>query len=239
MASVFDAIGPTSAGKTGGSPTPNTWTHTITGTNNTAVVFASLDNITHTTVTACSFGGASMTEIGRQVSGGSPNDVGFLVAFALAGVTAGANTVSFSWTDPGAVLVTGGSISASGSNGVGTAVLGSGNGGGGGTTSGTITVPSTTSGNLIAAGVAAGSDNVIFTAGTSRWETATSGGGAAGSNGGASIVSGGGNATISWTMAQDFYASIAVEFLAAGGAPPVAKPPVLITQEAVNRSSLW
>lgn len=239
MASTFDAIGPSSAGHDGGTPSPNTWSHVVTGTNNTLIVFASLDNVALSIPVTCTFGGTSMTEIGRLESGNIGAGVGFAIAFKLLSVAAGSNTVSLAWTTGSSILVTAGSLSATGAGDVGTAVMTANNGGGGGVSSGTVTVPSTTSGNLVVAGITSGSDNVAGTTGTLRWTTATSGSGAAGASAAMSTVSAGGNATIAWTQATDWNAYIAFEITAAGGVTPTPQPPIIVNKEAIRRSYFW
>lgn len=172
---------------------------------------------------SCTYGGMAMTLLQSADSGSATTNDGFIALFGLANPPCGSNTVSV--TGLQAVdLTTGGSISFSGAVSLGTInVAYSGTAGpasNGGYTSGGITVPSTTYGNLVAVFVGDGSgfgdDGTPFDSpAVTQWTDISDGlgalGGACGHQGAATSRSTGSAVTVSWSQVADWYAAIAVE----------------------------
>ena len=99
--------------------------------------------------------------------------------------------------------------------------------GGSSASSGTVSVPSTTSGNPVAAFLTNGSGSTVFTTGTSQWVFNSANNGGAGAFAMATETSAGGTASVAWTQASDFYAAQAFEILPASS-PPAHTPNLLM-----------
>lgn len=107
----FDAVGPSSAGAGGASPTsPLTWSHTCTGTNQLLVVGVAMGHGSGTPTVTATYNSVSMTQVGTVQSDQSTTGDAWL--FALVNPTTGTNTVSVSWSGGGAAdAIEAGSIS--------------------------------------------------------------------------------------------------------------------------------
>ena len=223
MAVAFDAVGPSASG-TNSTTSPLTWSHTCGASATVLLVGVSVDPVlTDTLITvAVTYNGVTMTSLERWESGGAAEDVGFEQVFYLESPPTGtAHTVSVAVTGATFDLITGGSVSFSGSTALSAATTS--DSGGAGTGTGSIAVPTTSANNMVIAFVCNGSSfsATPFTAGTERFVTATvDGDGAAANSAAATIAATGSNVTISWTQQTDFYAAIGVEVQAGGGSSP-------------------
>lgn len=241
MTVAFDAVGPSSAGAGNAGTSPLTWLHTC-GAGATALyvgvaVGLSPGVVSDNSITCtATFNSVSMTAMspGQSANGSAltGND-GFVKVFKLASPTTGsALTVSITVSPTTNVTsITGGSISVTGS-GTESALTQAFNAGP--VTSGSINVPSTTSGNLCLCFFTYGTvGSTTMTAGTLRYQNEQNNSSGAGSNTGATLASPGGTATISWNEASDGWAAIAFESQVAAGAKPSGPP--LGKQDLPNR----
>lgn len=222
---AFDAVGPGSSG-TQSATSPLTWSHTCGASANKLLVGISVDAASNDSgiTAAVTYNGVSMSSVRRWESGGSGHTVGFVQVFSLDNPPTGsALTVSVTLTGSGFDGITGGSISLTGAGTNGSAVTA--DSAGASATSGTISVPTTSSSSLVVVFVTNGSDTTAFTAGTSRFVNNTG----IGFSGGASFSAGatapgtGSNVSVSWTQGADFYAAVGLEVQP--GAPVTPLPP--------------
>ena len=222
MAVAFDVVGPSSSGATGGT-SPLTWSHTCAGSATALYVGVAVDAGGSDAGISLSvtYAGVTMTAKDRVESGGST--FGFVQWFKLDSPATGPNTVSVTVTGSGWDIAGGGSVSFTGSAATGTATVA--DSGGASQSSGTITLPASTSGNQVVTFICCGSDTLAFTAGTQRFATNTSGGGAAGAVGGATAAASGSAVTTTWTQASDFWGAVTFEVQAGGGGGAPAMPP--------------
>ena len=222
MAVAFDAVGPSSAGASSAT-SPLTWTHTC-GAGATALYaavavghLASSFADSAVTVTA-TYNGIAMTALsaGQSTTIASGLDTsattstGFVKVFRLASPPTGsAFTVSVTLSSAPDVL-TGGSVSVSGSGGEGTLFPASSSGAS--VTSGSVGVTGTTAGGLVAAFMATGSGGETATGGTTqRYKRDANTNSSAGNSAAETLASPGGTATMSWTQTADSFAVIAFE----------------------------
>ena len=102
---LFDAVGPSSAGQGAGATTSITWSHTCSGNNRYVIVGCS--NSSDASTTTATFGGVSMTSLGKIHSNNSTS--GYTQLFGLVNPPTGASTVVV--TSSVSASLTGGSIS--------------------------------------------------------------------------------------------------------------------------------
>lgn len=213
MALGWDAAGPSASG-TNGTTSPLTWSHTVTGSNNTLLVGVACDNDA-TTITSVTYGAAPMTGLYagsanyKHSNGGT---AGWVAVYRLWNASAGTATVTV--TLSGNATAEGGSLSFSGSDpaaGTGTpqSAVGS--------SSPTLSFTPTTSGNIVAAFLVNGAFITSATSPlTSRFINNGGGSNAGGHLAGATAPSTGSAVTTAWTADADWWAIIAVEVLAGG-----------------------
>ena len=239
MAVTFDALG---AGSHVTS-TPLTWNHTCGASANYLIVVIAVDAASSdaTATATATYNSVSMSSLQVWHSGGAGQAHGYVQMFGLASpATGSALQVSVSIGGAGTWdNAAGNSMSFIGVTAIGTPATGDGVVS---STSGSVTVPSTTSGNLIAVGVCNGSGGLAFTNGTSEWVNLDGGGtgGAAGFCSGAYNTSTGSGVTTNFTQTADFYGAVAVELLAtapasAGPALPslsMGRRPVIVVSNA-------
>lgn len=238
MAVAFDSVGPSSAG-TSSSTTPLTWTHTPSGTPTAVVIGGTSFSGASNLISAVTYGGASCSLL-SFVSAGSN---GGMAAYIKSSPAAGAQTVSETFS--GAADTIGGSMSFTGSSGNGTAVTATSTG----ASSLSVSVPSTTTGGMIAAAAAygggtgsgtfSGTNSVTvryaLNGGTSSQADNSAGGTVPSTGGGASQSAGFSN-----TAGVDDWSLVAVELLPPSGStsgPPLSpeymqRPPALIITNA-------
>lgn len=232
MAVAFDAVGPAGGAGTGGSGTPITWTH-VDGASATAI-FAGLTNFgSADSITAVTYNSVSLASQGHQDSNNIASGGGVTAFLLTTNPATGSNTVSATHT--GSNNVNAGSVSFTGSGSAGTPVKAF----AGGATSVSVSVPSTTTGGMIALTACFGSSATFSgTNGvTVRWSHNNSGLSGADNGVGGTVTSTGGGAaqTVGFSnTATDDWGLVAVELLPGGGA--TAGPPVSLW--AVNRPAL-
>lgn len=229
MAVAFDAVGPAAAlGQTATTPTTVTWAHIVTGSNTALVVFVGVGQNSGSdatkTISSVTYNAVGMTQIGTPKHT-NDSTAGYLACYGLINPTTGTNNVVVTFASAPSTAECG-SVSFTGVNqttAFGTPVVGAGN-----TTTATAAVASNTSGNIIAFGVCGGVDFAATpTSPATKRYLANFGNSSAGGNAaGATIPSTGSSVTTAWAMsAVDFWAVIAVEVLAAGGAAAVSSVP--------------
>ena len=227
MAVTFDAVGPGSSGTQSGT-SPLTWAHVCGASATLIIVDVSVDAASDDSAVsvAVTYGGQSLTSLQRWESGGAAQKVGFAQKFYLFSPPTGSNTVSVTVTGSGFDGITGGSKSYNGAALLGTVVKS--DSAGSAVTSGSIVTSTLDTDSIVDALVVTGGDTVAFTAGTSRFNNGTGSGfsGAGSFSASATAPGTGGNVTVSWTMAADFFAAIAVEVRAQAGVslPGVPRP---------------
>ena len=219
VAVTFDAVGPSSAGKTGAT-SPQTWTHTCTAGASELLVGVAVDSAADSgLVCAVTYNSVGMTSVLRWQSGGTGQTSGFVQVFRMASPPTGsAFTVSVAVTGTGTFdQISGGSISFAGSTALGTAVH-SDSAAASVTTATTGNVLSTSASNLVAGFLANGGGNTAATAGTSRFLLFGSGGAAGGASyaAGSTIPGTGGNVAVTWSQNSDWYAAIGLEVQISG-----------------------
>ena len=221
MAVAFDALGPSSSGQQSAT-TSISWTHTAGGSGSVVLVWLAAGLTSGTTFGSFSgvtYGGAAMTLLKSQESGGSGGGAGGIYCYGITAAVGGANTVSATYSSAtGLQQIIGFSASFTGAGsfnttGIGTAFNSF-------ATSGSVSATGTTSGGLVCAAVSDGSGAEAWTAGTQQWKLDVNTTSGAGNATGATLASTGGTATLTWTQTGDAYAAIAVEVLPAPPAPP-------------------
>jgi len=229
MAVAFDAVGPAAAlGQTASTPTTVTWAHIVTGSNTALVVFVGVGQDSGSdatkTISGVTYNGVAMTQIGTPKHTNNSTS-GYLACYGLINPTTGTNNVVVTFASAPSTAQCG-SVSFTGANqttAFGTPVTAAGN-----TALATAAVASNTSGNIIAFGVDGG--NTIGATPTSpatkRWLANFGFSSAGGCSACATIPSTGSSVTCSWSLSTDFWALIAVEVLAAGGAAAASAVPV-------------
>jgi hypothetical protein len=235
---TFDAVGPATppAATTTNGATSLSWTHVCGSSATYLLVSVSVDFGVPSNFSslACTYNGVAMTLLRQVVSGDDGETAGFLTVFGLANPSTGSNTVSI--TGGGSDVMTAGSLSFIGAASIGT-VYRSQSGNGGGTT-GSVSIPSTTTGNIIAVFVGNGSGFASsppwFSApATTEWITDTAGGNGCGASGGAITNSTGSAVSVSWDQNQDWYGAIAIE-VQAPDATGSSNMTVTATQEGIG-----
>ena len=243
MSTLFDAIGPSSAGQVSTSAaTGQTWTHTAGAGGGTVLVFLSIGIASGPfgstgTLSGVTYGGHAMTQLAVVNADGASGNGGALWVFGITGQAAGANTVLVgTFTPPsGGTFVSfiGYSASFTGGGSFGTPVTNSGSG-----TGDSVAVSTAGSGSLVAGSFSSGTGSQAITAGTQRWLVNQYGTTAVGATCGATAPGTGSSVTISATWSSDWYAGFGVEVLPASGATPVTQAPSTALQ-AVKRSAYY
>ncbi len=229
MAVAFDAVGPSSAGASTPTPGPLSWTHPGSGSALLAGVSVDAGNDTGITC-ACTCDGAAMTSLGKVEAGGITS--GFLQVFAAAGLSGSSHAiVATASGGTGAADMEGGSLSFTGAGAtVGTA-FGTPATANPATAPCAVTLPSSVTGNLVAAFLANGDTiSSVNSPAASEFIVNLMGGGgsATGNAAGATSPSTGSAVTVTWTVVSTFAGMLAVEVLAGSGPPPgPAAGPVL------------
>lgn len=215
MAVTYDATG---AGGTA-TTSPLTFTHTCAASATYLIVGVAVDIGTGdgALTASCTYNSISVPSVLRWESGGSAQSAGFTQLFAKANPSTGsAFTVSVSVTGGTPDRISGNSMSFIGAAALGTAAHGDSNAAS--VTSGSVTVPVTTPGNIVAITICNGQNATSWTTGTAKWtDTGAASSGAAGVSSGAILASTGGSVSPAWTQTSDFYAAVAVEVQAGGG----------------------
>lgn len=224
MPVTFDAVGP-SATAANSSTSPLTWSHVNAATAKVILNFATSFTGSSNLVTADSYGGNAATLLAFQNSGGAGHSGGGIALYQLTSPPTGSNTESVTFT--GAQDTIGASVSAIGSNGLGTAVTNFAVS----ASSVSVVVNNTTPGGLIVlcacygggggAGVFSGTNSVTVKS------AATISTASAADNAVIGIVaSAGGNQTVGFSNSAgaDNWAIVAVELLPSPGPAPFILP---------------
>lgn len=211
MAVAFDAVGPSAAGATQSTSTPQstplTWSHTCTGESRLLVVGVAVGvpgpSSDSTFVVAVTYNSTPMTSLAKVHSNNSTT--GFIELFYLVAPSAGANTVSVSITANAGLgfTLSAGSVSFTGVD-QSTPLVNTATNIGSGTTP-TVNVTSAVDSmvvDAVCAGSAIGSSNQ-----TSRWIRNTAISSAAG-NGAQSTAAGAATVTMSYSITSDFWGII-------------------------------
>lgn len=223
MAVAFDAVGPSASGASQ-TTSPISWTHTCGASANALVVIAAVDNVGTGTTISATYNSVSMTLVDKWAAGGSGNTAGFVAMFSLLNPATGAHTVTV--TSSAGDDFHCGSISFTGAGSFGSSNHSDSNNTT--PTTGSVTLASTTSGGMLAAGVTEGSGGLSFTSGTSRFVTTVGGAGAAQQGAGATAASTGSSVTVNWNQTADWYSAIILEVLppaSASTGPPFRQAP--------------
>jgi hypothetical protein len=163
---------------------------------------------------AATYNGVAMTSVGVVHSGGVSSISGYVQLWRLIAPATGANTVAITVTGGTPTSLAGGSVSYTGVNQttpLGTPVTGTAQ-----TGSPSVAVTGTTAGNMVA-GAAVNGGAFTSSNNTGRWQNNASSSTAAG-NAAQADAAASGTVTMSWTVAADWWAAIAVELLADTGA---------------------
>ncbi len=154
MAVAFDAVGPSSAGAGTATAGPLSWTHT--GSGSALLAGVSVDAGSDTGITcSCTCDGVAMTSLGKVESGGGT--AGFLQVFAAAGLSGSSHAIvatASGGAPPGDME--GGSLSFTGAGATVAAAFGTPAAANPSTGTCAVTLPASTSGNLVAAFLADG-----------------------------------------------------------------------------------
>lgn len=231
MVAVFDAVGPSSAGATGGNVTTLSWAHTV-GSGNNRLLIAGIGvggtsvNTKTATVTWTATGqtAQNMTSAGR-VANGSGATTGFTEMFVLIAPTSGAGTVTMTLSALPATNagLEGGSVSfadADQTTGIGTAVTAAPASTGSAVSA---TVTGTTSGNPVIDVISQGSGSAatVGAGQTTQWQRITNSFSRAGGAACSIETSAGGSVAMTWTLtAADGWGSVAAEVLPAAPSGP-------------------
>jgi hypothetical protein len=238
VAVAFDAVGPAGGGGATGSTTPISWSHIATGSNLVMLAAFSLDDsITNVALSSVSYGSQPMSLVGTQSNNNQAQ--GYLAVYKLLAPTAGTANVTATMS-PGTTVWSGGSITFTGADqttGFGappTPTFGS-------SSSGSITIASSTSGNLCAGFIGCGGNGISSTTSpsTSRWVNNVATGGSGGPSGGATSPSTGSAVTMAWGVNAEWWSVIALEVLAAATTPVVPTERQVFARQAVKRATLW
>lgn len=216
MTVAFDAVGPSSAGFSSGTAlTTYTWSHTVgAAANNCIIVCITLDNEANTDTATVKYGTTTLTLLdGPTQSGGGTGSGGYQAVYGAAGVATGTNTVTVTVTT-GPQDITAGSISFTGvdqTTPFGTVAST--------TSSKSVTVPSTTSGNYVVSFMSAGNTITLPTGPTQAWLDNFQGGAGAstGNDAGVYEASTGSSMTITWATTSTVWVIDAFEVQATGG----------------------
>lgn len=223
MAVGFDAVGPSSAGKTS-TTSPSSWTHTAAGSNVAILAgfgYGHASGADGTVSVTCD--GNAMSQV-AQVKNNNTTAGGTWL-YGIAAQASGAHTIVITITGGAASLtLESGSLSYTGAGNTfatafGTPVTAFGDSSVSGTQ--TVTVSGTTAGNMVAGLGSIGTGNITNPA-TSRWAANFSNSNGAG-NAGMADKAAGGSVSFTWTDTGggDFWGAIGVEILAAVAAGSV------------------
>ena len=228
MAVAFDAVGPGASG-TSSTTSPLTWSHTNSAAGNAFLVGVNYQSGTSPQTSAVSYGAASLSRLGT-VPADNAGPGGVELWGVIGGLPTGANTVSVTFTTAGNHTA-GGSVSLTGAATFGAAFTNFAS-----STSVSVNVTGTTSGNLIFAVASVGNDTGFSTTspGVQRW--AASGDNSSGADNtiaGTWAAPGGTQAVGFANASSDFWALVAVEVQApvATAAPlyaAMANRPVIV-----------
>ncbi len=225
MAVAYDSVG--TAPTDGGTPASISWAHTTIGASTYVFACAQLDNSSDAGFTmAAKLDGVTMTSLGTEECGGA--GAGFLQAWYLGGITAGAHTIAVTVSGGTPHDTNGGSVAVTGAVAAGTPVPAEGT-----SIAASASVAGTGSSNLVVAFTAVGDTIASQTGGTSSFILNYQGGAgfAAGNCAGGYYTSASGSVAVGWalTTSGDTWAIIAVEAQAAaaagGSGPPVYPRP--------------
>ena len=230
MAVAFDAVGPSSAG-TGSATSPLTWTHTCAAGATELMVGATIFTGSTNVITAVTYNSVSMSLVGFTQSGAG--GAGGVAMYHLANPSSGANTVSVTFT--GGNNTNAGSMSFTGSSGLGTAVTNTAN-----AASVSASVAGTTTGGMVAAACCYGGTAIITITGTNsvttQWEHngTTNSGADNGAGGTVASTGGGASQTVGFTdTGTDYWGIVAVEL------KPLAPGRSRVASQAVKRSYFY
>lgn len=204
MAVGFDATG---SGFLGGGQVL-TWTHVVGGTATDLVV--GLANIDTTAMSSVKCGTTAMTLLGSVINNNTTGD-GRTAAWGLTNPPTGSQTITASAANTFGNIISV-SMSFTGSNGYGTVSTGFGAG-----TSGSTTVSSTTSGNMVVGVLSCGSA-IISSGNTDRILNNVDVNTGYDNIDGATANSTGSAVTMSWSLNSDNWGCVAFEVKAAGAA---------------------
>ena len=224
MAVAFDAVGPSSAGATSSASATLSWTHTNVGDGVALVVAVAVGDSNDTGVTMSAKldpAGANTTipSLGALIHSGAAT-AGFIALFGLANTSTGAHTVTVT-TSAAVDNMEGGSVSFTGADLTAAAFSAQQSFTQQGTAAPSITFTGSTSGNMVAAGLAHGLAITSVTAGTSRWIRNVNSN-SAGGNGAQATIAAGGSVTVTWAAGNDWCGIAAVEVkVAAAAAGPI------------------
>lgn len=233
MAVAFDAVGPSSAGQTG-TGTSVSWSHTCTGSNRILIVGAAVGCLSDAITTTATYNGVSMTSVGSRVLTNNQVNSGYVQMWSLIAPATGANTVQIT-ASASVDAFSAGSTSFTGVDQ--TTPLGTPATAFGSSTTASVAVAGTTSGNMIVDAACLGS--AFSSSGqTRRWQRNTNTTTGAG-NGAGSTAAAGGSVTMSEIGTADWWGIIAVEVLAAAAAASSPVSPVVRPSAAVVRASAW
>jgi hypothetical protein len=212
VAVAFDAVG-SSTGFATATPSTTpwlTWTHTAgTGGSTVIVGLAWGSTAFPPTITSITYGGAAMTSLGSIAANNSSGNGGVLL-YGITGGANGANTVLVKTSANPTDVMVGNSMSFTGASQFGTAVTNSGL-----STSATVTVTGTTSGNVVASVECHGTNAAVtYTAGTKQFDDEVDAATGASNLSGGTIAAGG-SVTITDTISSDTWGCIGVEVQAA------------------------
>jgi hypothetical protein len=220
VAVTFDVA----ASATGFTSTSTTlsWTHTA-GAGATAVLVGLAWGATSfpPTVNGITYGGNTMTLLKTQATNNVSSNGGVLL-YGLTGQATGNNTVSFTFNAAASNIAIGNSMTFIGATSIGTAAANFGS-----SASETVNVTGTTSGNLVAAVEAHGTNGTItWTTGTQRFDDEVSAASGASNLSGGTLAAGG-TVTPAVTIPSDTWGMIGVEVQAANitGPPSFSAPP--------------
>lgn len=243
MSVAFDALAPSSTTQVSTTSTV-TWTHTAGAGANCVLVWVSASDANTPGTMTCKYGGVSMTLLSSTPSGYSADDAGSIYCFGLTTGSAGANTVTATYSRTPSKALLGVSESFTGGASFGTPVTAG--TAGANKTSGTVVMSSTTSGGMICGGVCTGSSFTAFsgpTGFTQRWKENHDSSTGAGCTAGCTVASTGSSMTIGWTQSSDIYGAIGVEVKPSSGGSTESGPlaialpkPVLSLSASVIRS---
>jgi hypothetical protein len=247
MAVSFDVVGPSSAGAASTGSLTLSWSHTCASSATTLLVgiaFGSngVSNDFAQYTSSCTYNGVAMTLIASPRSNNTVGAGNMLVYALQSPPTGSAYTVAFSCTAGGTAVgppnsLVGGSLSFIGSIGLGTPVTNFGNG-----TAASVTLPSSISGNQVAAFVCNGTS--IGSGGaqsplTSRYLNNAASNSGAGTGGGATGASTGSSILLNWTgNGSDWWAIVGVE-VQAPSAPVVVSEQGQVYSSSVGAFSAW
>ena len=205
---AYDATGPSSSGYTPSGISSLSWNHTVSGTNPALLAEVSVGgagNVSGWTASA-TYDGVSMTLL-KTVLIDNIATAGLVDVFGLLNAPTGTHTIAVTFTGGTATEMTDGSESFDNVSSFGTAASAFGN-----SATASVATSGSTTGNIVAGFVGDGSGGGAASAPAtneflSQIDTLTAGGNSAG----AISPSTGSNVTISWPIASDDWAAVAVE----------------------------